>query len=168
MVKGGAIKILEGSEYVIRTEYSSVRWACLSVIAMNRVSKLLLALLVASLLLFFLSPAIRAQEGRIYLDFADQTVSANIEDAPLRDVLTRIKKKKGIWFKACLKGESSLDEKVSLRFRNLPIQSGLERILSGMNHCLFFEKRRVMGVMLFGKPGKRTYKGRRRSVRRRR
>lgn len=135
---------------------------------MHRVTKSILICLTASFLMFSLSTLTLAQGGRIYLDFRNQTLSANIEDAPLRDVLTRIKKKKGIWFKACLKGESSLDEKVSLRFRNLPIQSGLERILSGMNHCLFFEKRRVMGVMLFGKPGKRTYKGRRRSVRRRR
>lgn len=135
---------------------------------MRKVTKAILAFFATFVLFFSLSTLTLAQGGRIYLDFRNQTLSANIEDAPLRDVLTRIKKKKGIWFKACLKGESSLDEKVSLRFRNLPIQSGLERILSGMNHCLFFEKRRVMGVMLFGKPGKRTYKGRRRSVRRRR
>jgi hypothetical protein len=135
---------------------------------MRKVTKAILAFFATFVLFFSLSTLILAQGGRIYLDFRNQTLSANIEDAPLRDVLTRIKKKKGIWFKACLKGESSLDEKVSLRFRNLPIQSGLERILSGMNHCLFFEKRRVMGVMLFGKPAKRTYKGRRRSVRRRR
>lgn len=137
-------------------------------IVMHKVTKSILTCLVICCLFFSLSTLTLAQGGRIYLDFRNQTLSANIEDAPLRDVLTRIEKKKGIWFKACLKGESSLDEKVSLRFRNLPIQSGLERILSGMNHCLFFEKRRVMGVMLFGKPAKRTYKGRRRTVRRRR
>lgn len=135
---------------------------------MRKVTKAILAFFATFVLFFSLSTLTLAQGRRIYLDFRNQTLSANIEDAPLRDVLTRIKEKKGIWFKACLKGESSLDEKVSVRFRNLPIQSGLERILSGMNHCLFFEKRRVMGVMLFGKPGKRPYKGRRRSVRRRR
>lgn len=157
VVKGVPMEILERSKYVIRTEYSTVRWASLSVIAMNRVSKLLLALLVASLLLFFISPAIRAQEGRIYLDFADQTVSANIREAPLKAVIKKIKSEKGVWFLNWFKGSESLfDEKISLRFKNIPVRDAMERIFSGINLALIFDSQdSIEGVFLFGKPSKR-------------
>ena len=129
---------------------------------------MILICLVASLLLFAIATPSLSQGTRIYLDFRNQTLSANIEDAPLRDVLKRIKQKKGIWFKAWSKGKPVLDEKVSVRFRGLSVQEGMERIFSEFNHSLIFEQDSIVGVMLFGKPGKRTYKGRRRSVRRRR
>ena len=161
-VKRVPMEILEGSKYVIRTEYLSVRWACLSVIAMNKVSKLLLALLVASLLFFFLSPAIRAQEGRIYLDFANQTVSANIREAPLKAVIKKIKSEKGVWFLNWFKGSEFLfDEKVLLRFKNIPVGDAMQRIFSGINHALIFDSQHsIEGVFLFGKSGKRRYRGR--------
>ncbi len=92
----------------------------------------------------------------------------DIEDALLRDVLERIKEKRGIWFKAWSRGKAVLDEKVSVYFKQQPIKEGLDRILSGINHCLIFEQHSIVGVMLFGKPDKRRYRGRRRIVRRQR
>lgn len=156
------MEILWGSEYVIRTTYLPVRRACLSVITMNRVSKLLLALLVVFLPLF-LSPAVRAQEGRIHLDFEDQTVSANIREAPLKAVIEKIKSEEGVWFLNWFKGNESLfDEKISLRFRNLPVRDAMERIFSGINVALVFDSQNsIEGVFLFGKPGKRRYTPRR-------
>ncbi len=135
---------------------------------MRKVTEAKVAFFATFVLLFSLSTLTLAQGRRIYLDFRNQTLSASIEEAPLRDILKRIKQKRGIWFKAWSKGKPILDEKVSVRFRGLPVQEGMERIFSEFNHSLIFDQDSIVGVMLFGKPGKRTYKGRRRSVRRRR
>ena len=153
---------------MIHTDYSSIPWRCLRVIAMNRDFKLLLALFIASLLFFFKSPAIRAQEGRIYLDFANQKVSANIREAPLKAVIKKIKNEKGIWFLNWFKGNESLfDNKISLRFKNIPVHEAMERIFSGINLALIFDSQHsIEGVFLFGKPGKRRSIVRRRPRRR--
>lgn len=153
---------------MIHADYSSIPWTCLSVIAMNRVYKLLLALLITSLLLFFPSPAIRAQEGRINLDFANQKVSANIREATLKAVIEKIKYEKGVWFLNWFKGSESLfDNKISLRFKNIPVQDAMERIFSGINLALIFDSQHcIEGVFLFGKPGKKRSTVRRRTRRR--
>ncbi len=136
---------------------------------MHKISKVLLAVLVASFLFFSLSSDISPQQGAMYLKFKQRRLSANIKETPLRAVLDRIKQQKRIWIDTgFMRNSSLLDEQISVRFRDLPIQDGLERILSGMNHCLIFDEDSVVGVMLFGKPAKRTYRGRRRTIRRRR
>jgi hypothetical protein len=47
-------------------------------------SKLISALFVASFFFFSMAGLVSAQEGRIYLDFGNQTLSADIEEVPLR------------------------------------------------------------------------------------
>jgi hypothetical protein len=112
-----------------------------------------------------------AQEGSIYLDFRNQTLSADIEQTPLRAILTRIKEEEGIWYKACLRGEPTLNQQVSVKFRRLTIKDGLERILSNVNHSLVLKGSDVVGVMLFGKAdvtrGYSPRRGRRPRTRRR-
>ena len=95
-----------------------------------------------------------AEPRSIELDFSNQTLSATIRSAPLRTVIDEIKEEKGAWFKLWLKGEDSvLDEKVSVRFQNLPVKVGLERIFSPLNHCLVFDQDgELSGVVLLGKP----------------
>ena len=81
------------------------------------------------------------------------TLTARIEDAPLETVLDRIKEERDIWFKVW-SGGSLEGEKISVTFSELSIQDGLERILSSMNHSLFFDETGVVGVMLLGKADK--------------
>lgn len=155
--------VLERSKYSIRTKHLSICWTCISIIVMSRVSQLVLALLVTSLLFFSLSPVIQAQEGKIYLDFRNQTVSANIKEAPLKAVIKKINSKKGVWFKKWLKGSEFLfDKKVSLRFKNIPVRDAMERIFSGINHAFIFDgQHSIEGVFLFGKSSKIRNRGRR-------
>jgi len=134
---------------------------------MNKVSKAILTLIVASLLVFLSSAISVAEEGYIDLDFGNGTLSANIKEAPLRAVIGEIEKqKKGIWFRIWLKeSKVSLDEKVSMQFKNLAIRDGLKRILSTMNHSLIFDNHgKLLGVFLLGKPARARGRARRRAV----
>jgi hypothetical protein len=124
------------------------------------------------LLLFSHAPTL-AQEGKISLDFGDKTCSADVDQAPLRQVLEQIKEERGVWYKAWSTSHPALDEKISVRFEGLPIKEGFERLLSDVNHTLVFEGSSLVGVMIFGKPASTGYSGRterrpiRRSTRRR-
>ncbi|MBN1840757.1 MAG: hypothetical protein JW883_00540 [Deltaproteobacteria bacterium] len=136
---------------------------------MRKRSKLLLASLAASFLIFSIYATAYPQQRRLYLNFKKQRLSANIKNTPLGAVLDKIKDKKDIWFETGFMRDSSLlDNDISVQFRNLPIQDGLERILSGINHSLMFKGNSVVGVMLLGRPGKRTYRGRGQTTRPRR
>ena len=117
---------------------------------MSNLTKITSPLLVASLLLFSLSTQSLAEEGSMNLRFSGNTLTAKIEDTPLKAVLEEIEDKKGIWFHVSSQG-SLEDEKISLEFKDQSIRAGLERILSSMNYSLFFDQSSVVGVMLFGK-----------------
>ena len=118
---------------------------------------MLITLLVAPFVVIAGPRLIQAQAKRVELNFNHQTLSAKIREAPLREVIATIEKK-GIWFKLWFKGkESVLNEKVSVRFKGLPVKEGLERILSTLNHCLVFDNNGVLsGVILLGKPERTT------------
>ena len=120
--------------------------------------------LVAPLVVFAGPRLIQAQVKRVELNFNQQTLSAKIKEAPLSEVIVTIEKK-GIWFKLWFKGkEPVLNEKVSVRFKGLPIKKGLERILSTLNHCLVFDRNGVLsGVILLGKPERTTTRSTRRT-----
>jgi hypothetical protein len=136
---------------------------------MCKVSQPVLTLFVISLLFFSIAPVIQAQEGRIYLEFENQSVSANIKGAPLKAVIKKINSKQGIWFKKWLKGSEFLfNEKVSLRCKNIPVHDAMEQIFSGINHAFIFDgQHSIEGVFLFGKSSKIRYRSNRRSPRRR-
>ena len=130
---------------------------------MRKVTKAILTLL-ATFTLFFLQVDVLMAGGRnIDLQFNDQTLSARIREAPLRDIIAKLKREKGIWFKLWFKGsEFLLDEKVSAQFSDLSVDKGLGRIFSSMNYSLVFDQHdHVIGVVLLQKSPKS------RSVRRR-
>jgi len=132
---------------------------------MRKVSKAILILLVTSLIFFLLSAPILAGERKIDLDFGDCSLSADIKEAPLRAVIEEIKRQeKGIWFKIWLKrSKTSLDEKVSVQLKDLPIRVGMERIFSAMNCGLIFDQDgRLLGVFLIGRPARAMARVRRR------
>lgn len=135
---------------------------------MHKMSKLILVLFLSFIVLLFLRGVVSAQEKRLYLAFDQGRLTANIKNTPLKAVLDRIKEQRSIYFdKGFMRDSSLLDNDVSVQFTNLPVQDGLERILSGINHSLFFKGDSVEGVMLLGKPGKRIYRAPRRTVQRR-
>ena len=115
---------------------------------MHQVFKATLILLAACLLSFSLSFFLRAEEGEIELEIKGETISARIKGGLLKDIIEKIKEKKGIWFKG---GESLFEEKISVEFKDLSIQDGLKRILSKMNYSLMFDQDgKLFGVILIG------------------
>ena len=133
---------------------------------MRRMEKAIIAPLWVFILFLLGYNSASGEPRKIELDFNNQMLSATIKSAPLRTVIAEIEEEKGVWFKLWLKGENSvLDEKVSVRFKNLPVKEGLERIFSPLNHCLVFDQDGTLsGVVLFGKPEPRRDWRRRRRV----
>jgi hypothetical protein len=83
----------------------------------------------------------------LFIAFKGETLSAHMEESPLKDVAEKIESETGIWFKA---RESLLQERVSVVFDGLPLEDGLERILSKMNYSLVFDDAdEIVGVFLF-------------------
>lgn len=83
------------------------------------------------------------------LVFKEETLSANLKKVPLKVVLEKISREKGIWFK----GDASvLEGKVSLQFQNLTLHDGLKRILAQIDHSLVFNRAgRLIGLYIVGK-----------------
>jgi hypothetical protein len=141
--------------------------------AIPRIARFVVLFLAASLLSLASAPQLSAlgaissggsEQGKrkLSVTFEGPTMSADIEGAPLKLVLDEIKEKRGVWYDArSMKDSSILDEDISLHFRQVPLQEGLRRILTGINHSIVFQGSSVEGIMLFGKPRKETYRGRR-------
>jgi len=113
-------------------------------------------------------PVASAHSAAIHLDVDDDTVSVEIQDVSLRRVIKEIEQETGIWFRL-MAGENApvLSEDISVRFEGEPLEDGLGRILRPVNHSLVFDKQNnVIGVFLFGKPGRRIYRSPARPVRR--
>jgi len=102
------------------------------------------------------------------IQFEGENFSAHVDDYPLKAVADRIEKEKGIWFKA---GEVLMQKKIFADFDDLPLEQGLEVILSRMNYSLVYDgKDEVVGVFLFKSlepTQKRNIRSLRRPVRRR-
>jgi hypothetical protein len=98
-----------------------------------------------------------ADERDIHITLRNGTVSAKIREAPVRAIIGKLKEK-GIWFRLWFKEkEPLLDETVSVQFRKLSIQRGIERIFSSMNCSLVFDHHaNLLGIFLLGKPEKYT------------
>jgi len=94
------------------------------------------------------------------LTFKGETLSANLKEVPLKTVLEKISREKGVWIKG---NDSVLEEKVSIEFRELSLTDGLKRIRAPMNYSLVFDlERNLVGVIIIGKekPGYAMAKGR--------
>jgi hypothetical protein len=95
------------------------------------------------------SPFVFSGNREIDLEFRGQIMSAELQGVPLRLSLEKLRREKGIWFKG---DESVLEETVSMRFENLPLEEGLRRILSDFSHVLLFDQEKgPVGLVVFGK-----------------
>jgi hypothetical protein len=102
----------------------------------------------ALLFLLLVSSEIHGDIGQLELDFQDMMCSFIIEKVPLKQVLTKIKEKKGIWFKLT---QLSAKETISIRFNELTIQEGMERILRSFNYSLHYDQDgKLLGVTILG------------------
>jgi hypothetical protein len=101
---------------------------------------------------FFCSVA-SASSGSSAIDvkFEGSTISAVLEDAPLGQILKMVVREKGIW----LNWKQSLyDERISIRFNDIPLAEGLSRILSNINYAFIFNKdKHLVGLIILGKKG---------------
>jgi hypothetical protein len=94
------------------------------------------------------------------LKIQGKALSADLKNIPLKFILEKLERERGIWFKG---DESLFNEQVTVQFEGLSLEDGLKRILSSINYCLLFDQDRKMdGVILLGKkkPGQAVKKGR--------
>ena len=106
---------------------------------------------------FFLSiiSTVPAREKIVDLTIKGKTLSAKLKEIPLKDILEKLEREKGIWFKG---DESEFAEMVSVQFKGLSLEDGLRRILAFKNYTLVFDRDiGLVGVIVLGKSGKTAY-----------
>jgi hypothetical protein len=92
-------------------------------IVMGITSKSLVILFIPfSFFLCVFSPA-QAGEADIDLKIEGRTLSVNVKEIPLEDILERLKKETGIWVKG---SQPLLQDDISAQFEDLPLQDGLK------------------------------------------
>ena len=118
---------------------------------MKRIVKITLFLSLGLVLLSSFPPPTLAA-GRVDLNFEGRMMSAEIGGAPLGHVIEEMKRETGIWFRLWFdKSSSLLDKKISIRFKDLPIREGIERLFSKLNYSLVFgPNKKLLGVFLMG------------------
>jgi len=115
----------------------------------NRTKKMFTAGLVLAALCARVSTFAYSADNELYLDFNGHTMSAELYNASLEQILERTRKEKGIWYEA---NKAVLEEKISVQFKEVTLEQGIRRILSHINHVLVYdEEGNVMGVLVFGK-----------------
>ena len=117
---------------------------------------LALVLMTAGLLILFQGRFAPASAGSMDLQFQKQTVSAKIDQTPVKAVIERICNQKGIW----IKGKKNIpDTLYSVNFEGIQLRRALERILSScsINYCLVLgASRRIRGLIFLPGEKKRT------------
>ena len=94
-----------------------------------------------------------ARAENISMDFQGSNITANLEEAPLKNIFEKVQKETGIWFRA---PESLLDERVSVQFENLSLEEGLRRVLHTMNYSFLFDQdNNLIGAFVFGKANRK-------------
>ena len=79
------------------------------------------------------------------------TISADLKEVPLRKVLEQILEQADVWYKC---DESLFREKISIQFKDLPLKTGMRRILASFDHALEFNARgELIGLTLLGESG---------------
>jgi hypothetical protein len=98
---------------------------------------------------FFWTTPAAAKKNDVRLD--DSKISAEIEDAHLKDVLNKINEQK----RFSVKGDPDLlDRKISVSFSDLSLRDGLKRILGPINYVLLFDdSQQPSGVILLDADG---------------
>lgn len=79
-----------------------------------------------------LAPSLAGAESVI---IKDGRMSVDLKEASLAGIASDIEKQSGISFKG---GDSLLEEKVSVSFKDLPLEAGIKRILANVNYSLIF------------------------------
>jgi hypothetical protein len=77
------------------------------------------------------------------------TISANLEGVPLGEILRQLRDQSTIWYRG---NEPLLEQKVSVRFKDLPLEDGVKRILAPFNYSLMFDANGgLSGMILLGR-----------------
>lgn len=79
------------------------------------------------------------------------TISADLKEVPIRKILEQIREQANVWYES---DESLLREKISIQFKDLPLEKGMRRILASFDHALEFNARgELVGLTLLGESG---------------
>ena len=116
---------------------------------MDKIKVTLIVCLTA--LAFLISPLSTtwSTEENLSLKFQGRIFSAHIRGVPLRLVLEKLEREKGIRFKG---PGSLLDERVTVQFTALPLEDGMKRILASMNCSFVFGRDgKLQGVVIIGR-----------------
>lgn len=109
--------------------------------------------LIAIVVIFCCPILFAASQDNNTLVFQGATFTADLKQASLQDVIERIQKETGIWFRV---SKSGLDERVSVQFEHLPISQGLKRILRTMNYSFLYDQdNNLIGAFVFGKASRK-------------
>jgi len=109
----------------------------------------LVAILTVCCLVLSVFPPVLARGGDIDLTIEAGVLSARLKEIPLRIILEKLERERGIWFR----GDSSLLEKeITVQFAELPFEDGLKRILAFTNHSIMSDGNgKLVGVIIIGK-----------------
>ncbi len=110
------------------------------------ITKILWKVSLAALLTLALPFLIYAQSIKISIEPETQRVSASINNAPLKQIIERIKVKKQLW----VKGEHHLEGRdLSVEFEDLSLEKALKRILARVNHSFVYDRNGgISGVII--------------------
>jgi len=85
----------------------------------------------------------------------DGRISASLNNAPLQEILRQIEAQEGIWFKF---GKELTEERVSVRFADLPREQAIDRLLASISHSIIYDgDGKVVGVIILGSSGHVRY-----------
>ncbi len=111
---------------------------------MNNI-RVLLFVLIGCLLLS--SASVQAEN----ITIRDGRMSADLKEASLVGIAKDIESQAGISFKG---DESLLEEKVSVSFKDLPLEDGIRRILANLSYSFMFDKKgKIAAVMIMSQGG---------------
>ena len=122
---------------------------------MSKIIKTLTVFVLTCTFFFSIISAVPAREKIVNLTIKGETLSAKLKEIPLKDILEKLEREIGIWFKG---DESVFAEMVSVQFKDLSLEDGLKRILAFKNYSLLFDRDTgVVGVIVLGQSGKTTH-----------
>ena len=122
---------------------------------MGKIIKTLTVFFLTCTFFFSIISTVPAREKIVDLTIKGKTLSAKLKEIPLKDILEKLEREIGIWFKG---DESVFAEMISVQFKDLSLEDGLRRILAFKNYSLLFDSDiGVVGVIVLGKSGKTTY-----------
>jgi hypothetical protein len=89
-------------------------------------------------------------KSAVHLECNGELISVDINQAPLKDVLSQLKVQNGIWFQG---DDTLLNHKVTTRFEKMVLIEGLKKILLSINHAMIFDKTGTLRGIVLVKAG---------------